>query len=546
MRFNIVLLASLLITHVTFSQADRKTIDFHAVVKKAYENPSEPLLIENAIIAEHSDLDDFNNFVEAHKNAQGRIPIKPPITFRNCLLASGIIELNYCDFEQTVLFEFCKSPDDHHLHPLVFTIGDCKFSDLQMLNSECSHLEFYNCQIDQGKFLVENSIIKLINTVCTNILIFENDRETDNQIINIEGSTIPELQIIGDYKRVKIRNSKLQELKISASITQELNIANNVVSKAFYLQHTSLPELSANVKLYWNQLEGYKLRTDFEEEDTKGSVEIDNELEEYEELNSNYQALLKIYKDRGDRTSANACYVELKRLETDMLKQKYAEKPSFETFVKYKLNAFLDTFCEFGTNTVNSIMYSLYVVLIFGIIYVVFPSEKDGLYSSNFFKTIKRLSEYFSKDPDITQKNVDNIGKEIADLTAKKNHYQSIHRQSSLIFKLIGFMFYLPNIIYFNINLRMLCKLQNWESNKGKDRKKIKMLVYSYFVFYFFGALFMRLTNAIALSLNAFITLGYGEISAKGISRYLAVIEGFFGWFLLSIFSVSLLSQILQ
>jgi hypothetical protein len=52
--------------------------------------------------------------------------------------------------------------------------------------------------------------------------------------------------------------------------------------------------------------------------------------------------------------------------------------------------------------------------------------------------------------------------------------------------------------------------------------------------------------NAFALSMNAFVTLGYGDMPARGVARYLAVLEGLTGWFLLSIFSSSLISQILQ
>jgi hypothetical protein len=52
--------------------------------------------------------------------------------------------------------------------------------------------------------------------------------------------------------------------------------------------------------------------------------------------------------------------------------------------------------------------------------------------------------------------------------------------------------------------------------------------------------------ESMALSMNAFVTLGYGDMPAKGVARYLAVVEGLTGWFLLSIFSASLISQILQ
>jgi len=56
----------------------------------------------------------------------------------------------------------------------------------------------------------------------------------------------------------------------------------------------------------------------------------------------------------------------------------------------------------------------------------------------------------------------------------------------------------------------------------------------------------IRALNSVMLSINTFSTLGFGDIPVKGFSRYIAILEGFLGWFLLSIFSVSLISQILQ
>jgi hypothetical protein len=56
---------------------------------------------------------------------------------------------------------------------------------------------------------------------------------------------------------------------------------------------------------------------------------------------------------------------------------------------------------------------------------------------------------------------------------------------------------------------------------------------------------FISLVNAITLSLNAFITLGFGNIPTHGVARYFCVLEGFIGWFLLSIFTVALINQTL-
>ena len=58
--------------------------------------------------------------------------------------------------------------------------------------------------------------------------------------------------------------------------------------------------------------------------------------------------------------------------------------------------------------------------------------------------------------------------------------------------------------------------------------------------------LFIKALNALMLSINTFTTLGFGEIPIKGLPRYLAIIQGFIGWFMLTIFSVSLISQLLN
>jgi hypothetical protein len=55
--------------------------------------------------------------------------------------------------------------------------------------------------------------------------------------------------------------------------------------------------------------------------------------------------------------------------------------------------------------------------------------------------------------------------------------------------------------------------------------------------------LFISVINATTLSLNAFTTLGFGNIPTHGLARYICVVQGFIGWFLLSIFTVALINQ---
>ena len=90
------------------------------------------------------------------------------------------------------------------------------------------------------------------------------------------------------------------------------------------------------------------------------------------------------------------------------------------------------------------------------------------------------------------------------------------------------------------------------------DRESKKKLISDFWVFakrnehgYFKPFLVMvrgfilSFMNATMLSMNAFVTLGFGNIPTSGFARYLCVIEGVMGWFLLSLFTVALLNQVL-
>jgi hypothetical protein len=78
-------------------------------------------------------------------------------------------------------------------------------------------------------------------------------------------------------------------------------------------------------------------------------------------------------------------------------------------------------------------------------------------------------------------------------------------------------------------------------------RKLVKKNEHGYFK-PFIGltkGLLISLLNAITLSTNAFITLGFGRIPTKGLARYICVFQGLVGWFLLSLFTVALINQVL-
>jgi hypothetical protein len=86
-------------------------------------------------------------------------------------------------------------------------------------------------------------------------------------------------------------------------------------------------------------------------------------------------------------------------------------------------------------------------------------------------------------------------------------------------------------------------KSKLFQNFKDFIQKNEKGYIKPFFVLLF--GFVLSLINAITLSLNAFITLGFGNIPTHGIARYFCVLEGFLGWFLLSIFTVAMINQVL-
>jgi hypothetical protein len=95
--------------------------------------------------------------------------------------------------------------------------------------------------------------------------------------------------------------------------------------------------------------------------------------------------------------------------------------------------------------------------------------------------------------------------------------------------------------------LRRIDILQGTWTDLPEERKWWKgILLTGAFIIALIYDLIIKMLNALMLSINTFTTLGFGEIPIKGLPRYLAIIQGFIGWFMLTIFSVSLISQLLN
>ncbi len=216
-------------------------------------------------------------------------------------------------------------------------------------------------------------------------------------------------------------------------------------------------------ELYWDQLEGYKLR--YKEYGTQESGDFDNDID-FKNLINIYKQMHSIFISRGDLESANACYSEMKELQGQMLKHRFQQEGTFNSFLRWQLNVLLRIYTNHGTDPGLAVLMSLYVILIFSVLYVFFPSEWDADSKS-----------------------------------------------------------------------RLLVSYENALKSKSK----------SFFgpIIVVGGSLLLTVINAITLSINSFVTLGFGSVPTKGFARYLCIVEGFIGWFLLSIFTVALINQVL-
>ena len=270
----------------------------------------------------------------------------------------------------------------------------------------------------------------------------------------------------------------------------------------------------------------------------------------FNELIAVYSKLLGVYKYRGDQKSYNACYIEMKDIASRKAAFDYQHDPTMERFFEWRLAQFLKTFCDYGTSPVKSLIFSFYLILAFAGIYFLFPSEEDNLSRRSFSRFLTGSVDYFKTDKHLLDFQVENQETELENLQFLRKKLEEARQGTPGVISWIGWPFYAWLSVYHRFviwfyNRTDLVKGQ-W-SLLSKGRKYwLGFLVSCYFLLFLFSGLLVRILNALALSLNVFVTLGYGEISASGSMRYLAVLEGLLGWFLLSIFSVSLIGQVLQ
>jgi hypothetical protein len=263
----------------------------------------------------------------------------------------------------------------------------------------------------------------------------------------------------------------------------------------------------------------------------------------FNNLISCYANFYSAFKAQGNKIAANECYVEWKNIETQYDRNAYKKVGGKKLFFYYAMNVFLYIFCDYGTNPLKAINIALYVLPGFTV---------KAFGRRSLFEQLKLYGYYLSSPGTLLE--IEDA--EFAKKKEPKSYSEFISFLQTTGKKIPWYFHIFGKPIYYMEKIkekpaRLFYKFIDWFPDEWNtlsgSRKFLATAVYGIVVlFTIMWYLVIHTLDSIVLSLNVFSTLGFGQIPIKGIPRYLSIIEGFVGWFLLSIFSVSLISQVIQ
>ncbi len=478
-----------------------------------------------------------------------------PIEFNNCFQISSyptIIE--NCKFFNDVSFrgesfQIKSLKVNKNQFHTTFTI-DNPIGELSIVNCEfmADSIEFSERDYEQTYYMLN------LNALSIESLVLDQNTFKNNGIknifsINLEGSEINELTMFRNH---------LQTLNLSyAEVSKSLLIDSLYVENYIGILNFDFPESNTNVP--WYNLGGEKFAI-FHKEDSEliipyqavSDLELSNNLS-YNDLISAYSKFNGLYHGRGDITSANGSYVEIKDIETR--KQAHTQKinPSFNNLINYKLNVFLKFFSDYATNPGKSLIQSLWILMIFTVLYMFSFSRWDGMNYRYYLHQFSRFSEYITTDQPIDAVFTKEITLDNNDIQELRKKYQSEGKEMPRILKLFGGPLHFLGKFRYDI-IPSLLKLFNFHSGSWAGIKTKSGKLWSGFLILLISSLFLiyviivKFLNSLVLSLNSFVVIGFGAMPEEDewFAMYLSIIEGIVGWFLLTIFTITLLSQVLQ
>ena len=449
----------------------------------------------------------------------GSLVLNKSLEFRNCIITGkGLSDLKM----KRILFTGCEinslsitnvmastleisQSNLQHLKILNSSFNSLQLSGLTNLDDETGSIAIFKSKVSTSLHVSNNVFYRNIGVFAselTNVRFTKNEAEViglaNNKVLNevlfleeyaeefrirknlfSSQDTLRYTFDIDCDKLVFIENEvNVSVLFADSKVSTQVDMANNAFAKPVDFHDVSFPEFGKYVP-FRQFTQGFVVYQNlYGEESPDGANcyycviyqgESDEELADktnFDKLVQSYEILFLGYKSTGDIESANLSYIRIKDLYLNRLGYLYRTNGGFKHYFRWKLAQLLKFYTNHGTDPALSIVISIYVILIFAVFYVFYPSEWDVTSKARLIADFK----------DLVNKN-----------------------------------------------------------DKGRIKPLMALIVG-------FG---ISVINAITLSLNSFVTLGFGTIPTTGAARYVCILQGFIGWFLLSIFTVSLINQIL-
>ena len=475
------------------------------------------------------------------------------------------------------------------------------FSGIKIRNAEIKNLTISGNSSTSIKNLTNNSLIDIIkrykdsiNVTKTPIVNWEKEQYRFNKLrdtlffVNIDSLILKEqleclekmnnendsLQIIhptapiieieaSDFDLLRLSENVFKTIYITNNnIKNELNLSNLSVDTILVFNRNNLPS-SEKIKLdetSFNNLgffyldEYTKMGQPYygneEYNKVKDFLEKETYLSKLDELIITHRQFINILAIQGGKAKKDGV-LKLKDLETTQKMYNYYKNPKTESWFNWKGSIFLKWYSDYGMNPFKALTYCFWAMLYFAMFYFIFYNDWDKIdrgflinrFNSvmDYFTTEKRIEDFYSSTHDKEMTTFTEFKE-----TLDKNKVYMPGMLASLakpIYQISLLRYRLLNFSYKKVEFMAGRK---WVDLEKKDRYWIGALTFFLTLTYIIYLIFIRALNSIVLSINAFSTLGFGTIPVRGFTKYVAIIEGFIGWFMLSVFIVSLLSQMMS
>ena len=431
-----------------------------------------------------------------------------------------------------VVFDNCTFRESLRLHANAFEFAkfvDCRFElGFRFTRGTVSdNLTFSRCVFDYnsaligigGGFDMDDRLFFISNKIDGIDLIIDSCLFKKNLALQTTRSFVDLSE--SQFKNVIIQNSEFETgINLERTVVAGyLDLSNNIVKGGIF--PNGMTYNFNNSTIIWDDLKGNTISIYDEKQDlilNKENVNEPYDDKRFNKIVSSYTAIFNAFKSQGNKAWANDCYKQWKEIETEgYLKRR--------DYTSYTLNIFLAIFCDYGTNPIKAAKYSVLIIFFFSIIYLFIPFHEISTQTKRHKRRATLIGKAKKSRSDYVGLYRSGLSTAATKKALKRNKYST-----ALKIWLFG----------------ILEQLGNSTFNKRLSGVPLKCIFGAMSIGNSLDYYISKLFHALILSMNAFVTLGFGSMKVKGDYIYLSIIEGVIGWFLLSIFTVSLINQIIN